>query len=72
MIAPMIGMTISLDQRIDDRAERRADDHADGEIDDIAAHREFLEFLEHRALPSSSTVVPAQAPANRWIPADAQ
>ena len=35
------------DQRIDDGAEGDADDHADGEIDDVAAHGEFLEFLEH-------------------------
>ncbi len=39
------------DQRIDDRAECRADDHADGEIHDVAAHREFLEFLEHDSPP---------------------
>jgi hypothetical protein len=37
-------------QRIDDRAERGPDDHADREIDDVAAHREFLEILEHGPL----------------------
>ena len=35
------------DQRTHNGAERRANDHADGEIDDIAAQREFFEFLEH-------------------------
>src|SRR5262249_53226373 len=42
------------DQRIDDRSERGADDHAHGKINDIAAHGEGLEFLEHEPLPSLS------------------
>ena len=40
-----------VDQRIDDRPECGADDDADGKIDDVAAHGEFLEFLEHRSHP---------------------
>ena len=40
-----------VDQGIDDLAESRADDHADGEIDDIALHGEFSEFLQHASLP---------------------
>src|SRR5262249_25940596 len=39
-------------QRIDNRAERSADNDADREVDDVAAHREFLEFLEHSAAPA--------------------
>ena len=36
-----------LDQRIDDAGEGRADDHTDRQVHHIAAHGEFLEFLEH-------------------------
>jgi hypothetical protein len=36
-----------LDQRGHDLAEGAADHHADGEVDDVAAHREFLELGEH-------------------------
>ena len=39
-------------ERRDDLAERRADDHADGEVDHVAAHREFFEFFPHRNLRS--------------------
>jgi hypothetical protein len=43
------------DQRLHDGAESRADDHADGEIDHIAAQREFLELGKH----SSTSTVPS-------------
>ena len=43
----MIGMMTSPTSEFTIGAKRRADDHADGEIDDIAAQCEFLEFLEH-------------------------
>src|ERR1043166_4849937 len=49
------------DHRLDDLAEGRADDHADRKIDHVAAHREFLEFLEHRYPPS-------HAPGRGWQP----
>ena len=52
MIAPMIGMMMSPTSEVTMRAERRADDDADREVDDVALHGEFLEFLEHAAAPS--------------------
>ena len=61
-MAPMIGMKMSPTMRIDDPAEGGADDDADGEIDDIAAHGEFLEFLEHGRLLS---VVARSGPMDR-------
>ena len=36
-------------ERRHDGAERRADDDRDGEVDDVAAHEEVAEALEHRA-----------------------
>ena len=54
---PMIGIMMSLTIEFDDLAEGRADDDADGEIDDAAAHREFLEFLEHLLLRGFRTRV---------------
>ncbi len=41
------------DEALDDGAEGGADDDADGHVDDVAAHREFLELLEHRLLLGS-------------------
>src|SRR5262249_52877843 len=51
------------DQRVDDGAEGGTDDHTDGEIDDVAAQREFLEFLEHGAHPGRP---PAQFIRPAW------
>ena len=34
-------------ERVDDRLEGVADDDADGQIDDIAAHDEFLKTVKH-------------------------
>ena len=40
-----------LDQRRDDAGEGGADNDTDRQVDDSAAHGEFLEFLEHEMLP---------------------
>jgi hypothetical protein len=37
----------SVSERVDDRLEGGADDDADGQIDDIAAHDEFLKTVKH-------------------------
>src|SRR5207237_696696 len=43
------------DQRIDDRTEGSTNDDADREVDDIALHRKFLEFLQHgEVLPATT------------------
>jgi hypothetical protein len=42
---------IIIDHRINNLAESGAGDQADGEIDDIAAHREFFEFGQHLPVP---------------------
>ncbi len=47
MAQPIGGMMMSLDQRIDDAGECRTDHDTDRQVDDVAAHGEFLEFLEH-------------------------
>ncbi len=47
MIAPTIRHDDVADQRGDDAAEGRADDDADREVDHVALHGEFTEFLQH-------------------------
>src|SRR5205085_12476335 len=37
-----------LHERVDDVFERGTDDDADGQVDDVAAQDERLEFLQHR------------------------
>ena len=45
-----------VDERGHDLAEGGADDEADRKVDDVAAHREITEFLEHGAfLPLTAT-----------------
>ena len=46
-MAAMSGLTIALDERRDHGGERGADDDSDREVDDVAAHDEVLETLEH-------------------------
>src|SRR6266404_6578265 len=53
-----------LHQRRDDFPERCSDDDANCEIDDIAAHGELFEFLEHEGVPLRVLVGPA---AGRWV-----
>ena len=53
-----------VDERRDDRREGGADDHADGEIERVAPHREFLEFLPHgidRSLERAGSVLRRQS-----------
>src|SRR4051794_7317880 len=54
-------------ERRDDGRERRADDHRYGEVDDVAAHQEVLETLEHLFSSRTGTV----APPPRSLPGDA-
>src|SRR3954468_15588505 len=47
-----------LHQRGDDRAERGADDDRDREVEDVPAHDEFLEALEHVAASTKRWLYP--------------
>ena len=55
---PIGGISRSFVNERDDLAERGADHDADRHVDDVAAHREFFEFLDHSHgdLPSCGSV----------------
>ena len=53
----MSGLDERLGELGDERTERGADDDADREVDDVAAHDEFLEALDH-VVPPCSTSAP--------------
>lgn len=44
-------MMMSLTNEFTIAPERGPDDHANGEIDHVAAHGKFLEFIEHLKAP---------------------
>src|SRR5690606_10189591 len=56
-VAPADRVDQRLDQtfgeRRDNRGEGGTDDDCDGKLDDVAAHQEFLETLQHAPLPST-------------------
>ena len=55
-------------ERVDHRAERRPDDDRDGQVDDVAAHDEVPESLEHgRAFAAGSGYPWTPAPVAQWI-----
>ena len=46
-------------ERLDDRGERGADDHGDSQVDDVAAHDELFEALQHSGLVLSHVAHPS-------------